>query len=254
MIKNTFIFLPKFGYEKEKKLWELGIKTWDDFLATKKILGISDFNKKRYDEIIKNAKKALLDNNSSYFLDKLKHRDNWRLYDFFKEDSVFLDIEVSRINGFLTMIGLFDGIDTKIMVKDLNLNLDALKKELSKYKLIITFNGSVFDIPFLNKKYPNLLPSIPNIDVKHLCNLIGLKGTLKEIEKKLEIKRQNEIVNKLYGGDPFRLWKIFKATGDKYYLDLLVEYNEEDIINLKKICEYCINELKNEINNIFKLF
>jgi len=203
-------------------------------------------------EII-NAKKALYENNSEYFLDKLSTTETWRLYGYFKDEAIFLDIETSSatdLNSYLTVIGLFDGINTKTMIKDINLNIEALKKELKKYKLLITFNGSSFDIPYLNKKYPGLLPKIPHIDLRHCCNRIGLKGGLKDIEKQLNIVRNNIIIERLYGGDPIKLWRMFKGSGDDYYLKLLVEYNEEDIINLKKIADYTIKKLIEATLNI----
>lgn len=249
MIKNTFLFLPKISVKKEKFLWSIGIKTWDDFLISNELKGISKRAKKQYDKIILDAKKALLNEDSSFFLDKLPHKENWRLYDYFKEDTIFLDIETSGVYGYLTIVGLFDGYNTKIMIRDINLDINYLKNELLKYKLIITFNGSSFDLPFLKKRYNELIPKIPNIDLKYLCQKIGLFGGLKNIEKKLGIERKNKIVDNLYKGDPFKLWKIFKATGNKYYLDLLLEYNEEDVINLKKITDFCVSELKKRIFN-----
>ena len=36
---------------------------------------------------------------------------------------------------------------------------------------------------------------------------------------------------------------MYKASGDDYYLKLLVEYNEEDVINLKKVADYCVDGL-----------
>ena len=170
----------------------------------------------------------------------------WRLYDFFREDSVFLDIEttgLSKSNNDITVIGLYDGISTKMMIKGINLDIDSLKKELQKYKLIVTFNGAAFDIPFINKKYPDLLPKIPNFDVKSATDKLKLKGGLKKIEKLLGIKRSN-VVEKFYGGDALTLWKMYRATGDEYYLNLLIEYNEYDIINLKTIAEHCVKKLK----------
>jgi len=46
------------------------------------------------------------------------------------------------------------------------------------------------------------------------------------------------------------LWHQFKSTGNKKYLDLLVKYNEEDIVNLKPLAEYAIPELWNKIRNV----
>ncbi len=148
-------------------------------------------------------------------------------------------------SSYITVVGLFDGIDTKLMIKDINLNFKELKKELEKYKLIITYNGSTFDLPFIKKRYPEVLPHIPHIDLRSLCNRVGLKGGLKEVEKLLNIKR-NRIVEKMYGGDAVTLYRMFKATGDRYYLNLLAEYNEEDVINLKFITNHINHQLKKE--------
>jgi hypothetical protein len=250
MIRNSFIFLPLVSYKKEQNIWDQGIKNWDDFLKTENIKGISRKTKSSYDRIIRKAQQALRDNDSSFFIGKLPLIQNWRLYDFFKEEAVFLDIETSSStskNSYLTVIGLYDGFDTKIMIKNLNFNLKELKKELENYKLIITFNVSSFDIPYLNKKYPRLIPKIPHVDIRHICAKLGLKGGLKLIEQELGIKRQNKIVERMYGGDPLKLYRMFLGSGDKYYLKLLVEYNEEDIINLKKITDYTISNAKNEV-------
>jgi uncharacterized protein len=250
MIKQSFIFLPKIKSNKEKSIWKQGINDWDGFIGAERVKGISSRLKREYDKILTESKKALYENNSAYFTDKFLTTETWRLYDYFKEETIFLDIETSSAtsqNSYLTVVGLFDGINTKTMIKEVNLDINALKIELSKYKLLITFNGSTFDLPYLNKKYPCLLPKIPHIDVRHLCNKAGLKGGLKDIEKQLDITRTNTIIERLYGGDPFKLWRMFKGSGDDYYLKLLVEYNEEDVINLKKITEHSIGRLKEQI-------
>jgi len=185
--------------------------------------------------------------NSEYFL-KFPQSEMWRLYGFFRDDCVFLDIETTGIGRYddITVMGLYDGIDTKSMIKGINLDFHLLKRELRMYKLIATFNGSTFDIPFIKKRYPDLLPNIPNFDLRVACSRVGLTGGLKEIEKKIGIKR-NKIIGKMYGGDALLLWKMYRATGDDYYLKLLVEYNEEDVFNLKKIADYTYEMLKCKI-------
>ena len=40
---------------------------------------------------------------------------------------------------------------------------------------------------------------------------------------------------------------MYKATGDEHYLNLLVEYNEFDIINLKTVAEHCVKKLKENL-------
>ena len=115
------------------------------------------------------------------------------------------------------------------MIKGINLDYNLLKKELQKYKLI------------------------PNFDVKSVTDRLGLKGGLKNIEKILGIKR-SPITEKFCGGDALTLWKMYRATGDDYYLNLLVEYNEYDIINLKIVAEHCVKKMKEKVlNGIVKL-
>jgi len=254
MIRNSYIFLPKIKYKKEQNIWNQDIKNWNDFLSNN-IKGISKKSKAFYDRKINEAKEALRNNNSAYFYNKLPPIETWRLYNYFKDEAVFLDIETSSstsMESYVTVIGLFDGYDTKIMVRDVNLDITALKKELKKYKLSITFNGAIFDVPYLNRKYPDLIPKIPHIDLRHLCNKVGLKGGLKQIEKELDIKR-NLIVERFYGGDILKLWRMYKGSGDKHYLNLLVEYNEEDVINLKKITEYVVEKLYKNMKASFEL-
>jgi len=122
-------------------------------------------------------------------------------------------------------------------VRNHNLDFNVIKKILLRYDMIITFNGNVFDLPFLRKYCKDLIPNVLCWDLRHSCALLGLTGGLKQVERELGIKRQNEIVERIHGGDPLRLWKTFLATGDAYYLELLVEYNQEDTINLKSIAD-----------------
>ena len=250
MITNTSIFLERVGHKVEKLIWNSGIYDWDSFLKSSKIKGMSRYRKMYCNRKIHNAKKALYSLDSGYFADLLPQSEMWRLYDFFREDAVFLDIEttgLSKLHDDITVFGLYDGLNTKLMIKGINLDYKSLKKELDKYKLIVTFNGASFDLPFIEKRYPNLLPNVPNFDVKSLAGRLGLKGGLKHIEKELGIKRK-EIVEDFSGGDALTLWRMYRATGDEYYLNLLVEYNEFDIVNLKKVAEKCVRMMKEKLS------
>jgi len=225
---------------------------WDSFLNADSVKGISKPRKLYYDRKIKEARKELFSFNSTYFKNILPSTEYYRLYDFFKEETVFLDIETTGLSpeyNHITIIGLFDGIETKTMIRGINLDIPALRKELEKYKLIVTFNGASFDIPFIKKQFPNLLPNIPNLDLRTTANKIGLTGGLKKIEKHLGIQRR-KLVDDFSGGDALTLWKMYRATGNDFYLKLLVEYNEEDIINLKKLAEHCISKIKEQFKDL----
>ncbi len=244
MIKNSFILLNKISHQSEKNIWQQGIDEWDDFIGSK-VKGISNPRKAHYDLALKTAKKELYNENSAHFRQMLPKGDHWRLYDFFKEDAVFLDIETSGYYGDITVIGIFDGYETKTMVRGFNLKKETLKNELSSYKILLTYNGASFDLPVI-KRYFNLDINIPHIDLRFVCSRLGLTGGLKQVEKTLSIKRPEELTG-ISGADAVYLWNMWQSTKNKKYLDLLVQYNEEDIINLKPIADYAIKELWNRI-------
>ena len=246
MIRNSFIFLKGLGIRKERGIWSQGISGWDDFLSRTAVKGISATAKAYYDRKLREARQHLYSSNSSYFCGLMPLSEQWRLYEFFKEDAVYFDIETDGLNGMddVTVAGLFDGLDVKTMVRGVNLDFKALMNEMRKYKLIVTFNGSAFDLPFIRKRYGSLISGIPHFDLRFACRRIGLTGGLKEIEKKLGIRRENKIVERMHGGDPALLHRMWRGSGDEQYLQLLVEYNAEDVINLRKIAEYAYPELK----------
>jgi uncharacterized protein len=252
MIRNTFIILNSLSYKKEINLWKSGIKDWNDFVNKDKISGISQKRKLVYNYQLYQAKRALLNNNSEYFAKLLPKKDHWRTYELFKDSCIFLDIETSCVNqGYISCITLYDGYETKTFVKDHNLDFNIIKNILSKSKMIITFNGNVFDLPFLKKYYKNLIPDVPCWDLRHSCANLELNGGLKQVEKKLNIKRNNKIVDRLHGGDPLKLWKMYLGSENKYYLDLLIEYNQEDTINLKIIADKIYQIIKSKLQDNF---
>ena len=73
------------------------------------------------------------------------------------------------------------------------------------------------------------------------------------IEQKLGIKRLDQ-VKSMRGGDAINLWHKYSSTGNSDYLEQLVKYNEEDIINLKPLAELVVKNLKRNYDNFFVKF
>jgi uncharacterized protein YprB with RNaseH-like and TPR domain len=246
MIKNSFIFLDKISHRSEKKIWEQKIHTWDHFLEAREIQGIGKTRKIFYDQQIHYAKTAITDDNAQALSALFPKQEHWRLYDLFKSQACFLDIETSGYYGDITVVGIYDGRETKTMVKGINLNPLLLNRLLQHYKMIITFNGASFDLPVINKYYPNTIPHVPHIDLRHPLAKLGYSGGLKSIEAQLGIRRA-EAVQGISGSDAVYLWNMYKATGKREYLERLVQYNEEDIINLKPLADFVFKEMKRKV-------
>jgi len=237
MIKNTFVFLERISKRTELRLWQQGIKDWNDFINKPSVKGITPEKKAYYDRQLQLAQQALSVDNSAFFLGKLPAKETWRLYDFFSEQAAYLDLEIDS-RGKIILVGISDYYHTNTFVAGVNLEKTILEKELSKFKLLITFNGASFDLPKL-KKQLHLEINIPHLDLKPLCVKLGLKGGLKEIERKLNLQRPSHLM-----GSPVDLWKAFHASGDREYLDLLIHYNQEDVENLKLIADHVNKEMK----------
>lgn len=247
MLRQSFCFLPKIGKKRELNLWSSGIHDWNIFLEKSSIKGINQELKPNYDSLINLSKQRLLDNDSSFFSSLIPSNDHWRLYNEFKDQAVFLDIETDGYYGSITVVGLYDNNQSMTFVRGINLDKHLLEQQLAKYKLLVTFNGSSFDLPVI-KRYFNLKSSLPHVDLRFVCQKAGFVGGLKSIEKQLNIRRADE-VQSVSGSEAVMLWHQFRQTGKREYLDLLVKYNEEDVINLPIIANKIIPLLWNKVRN-----
>lgn len=246
MITNTFSILNGIGPGIERKLWKSGILTWRDFLSATEIRFLSESKKRLYDEKLGEALARLDKRDSAYFRLKMNQSDHWRLFETFSGDAVCLDIETNGLppgkGGYTTVVGLYDGDEYTSLVKGDNLSADSLYEQLSRYRYLITFYGSVFDIPFLEKTLPGFTMDVPHFDLCFGWRSIGFKGGLKKLEGKLGISRADE-TSGLDGYDAVLLWRRAQR-GDENALRVLVEYNREDTVNLMHIARVLYPRLK----------
>ncbi len=231
MLTHSFCFLPGIGKKKEEALWKQGILTWEQFLQAKEIQGI--WQKQKYDALLQEAKQKRRENDSSYFAYHFPPVEIWRLYADFKEEALFLDIEADGKGPFV--IGLFDKEKTMTMVRGVNMEKEILFSAFEGKKVLVSFNGKSCDIPRINRYFGIMLPELPHIDLRHMCPRAGLCGGLKDVEKQINIQRT-------YYGSPTDAWKAFFASGDREYLDLIIKYNEEDVVNLYPLMEYVYSQ------------
>lgn len=242
MIKQSFIFLERVSETKEKQLWQTGCKDWNHFLET------NPTNNESHKALINKAKTAILEEDASFFANLLPSNLHWRLYNQFKESVCFLDIETTGFRGVTTVVGIYDGRDTHILIRDQTLDSKTLQELVNRYKMIITFNGACFDLPVLKKEYNVDFSKHLHIDLRGVCSKLDLRGGLKVIEPTLGIKRCDEVEG-MSGYDAVILWKKYKKTGDIEHLNKLVKYNEEDIVNLETISNIVIPQLWDKVKN-----
>lgn len=243
MLKNTFIHIPGIGPKTEQLLWKRGILTWEDFLDHKKPILSSD-----RDAVIRRELEISLENRNNllFFANRLPSSELWRVFESFREEAVFLDIETS--GGYqgldeITLIGLYDGQKVQTFVN--GRNLEDFELAIASYPLIITFNGSCFDLPYLRAWFRHISLPPAHIDLRFVLKKLGLRGGLKAIEKQVGLSR-DPMVEGMNGFDAVLLWKAYQ-WGDQSALERLILYNTMDIVQLKPLMELSVREMKKKL-------
>jgi uncharacterized protein YprB with RNaseH-like and TPR domain/predicted nuclease with RNAse H fold len=241
-LRSTFLHVPGVGPVTEKMFWGKGIRNWSDFIEKRGQIGISRNTASRVEKWIRRSERALEKKDALFFSTRLPKRDLWRLYPEFKNRTAFLDIETTGLSFFyddITLIGLYNGKDVKTFVQ--GQNLGDFESEIKKYSIIVTYNGTLFDLRFIREKLGQRLIPPVHIDLRFLLRRLGYTGGLKSVEKKMNICREEEVAD-LSGFDATVLWNRY-VRGDDYALESLVKYNLADIVNLKTMLELAYQQL-----------
>lgn len=154
-----------------------------------------------------------------------------------REFSAYLDIETTSLSpadGELTVIGLYldDGKRQEFvqLVGD-EITAPRLLQTLQDVKVLYTYNGSRFDLPYIEGKLGiDLTKQYAHHDLMYDCWRRNLYGGLKEVERKLGIARRSAGID---GRMAVRLWWNYRLYDDEKALLTLLGYNREDVLNLK---------------------
>jgi uncharacterized protein YprB with RNaseH-like and TPR domain len=145
------------------------------------------------------------------------------------ESKAYLDIETS-FRGDITVAGILVPPRNMVQLIGGEVNGHNMMNVLTPASSIVTYNGSRFDLPVIRKRIGlDLSSRFKSLDLMYDCRREGLYGGLKIVEQKLGIKR--ETVG-LTGSDAPILWERYIVDGDDEALDLLLQYNREDVMNL----------------------
>ena len=238
VLESSFTFVLGVGSKTEELLWNAGIFTWDDAKGKLDSVRIGSSKRDLIRGYLTEATEALARSDVAFFEHNLPKSDHWRLYEHFRNSTVFLDIETSGLSlyyDYITMVGAFDGVSNTYFIKDHN--LDEISEYLSGFRMIVTFNGTNFDLPFLKKEFPTIpIPSV-HLDLRYLLRSVGMPGPLKIVEKRLGIERPGPL-GEITGRDAVVLWRRF-VNGDDKALETLLQYNACDTANLSYLLDYC---------------
>lgn len=153
----------------------------------------------------------------------------------------YLDIETTGLSpsySEITVVGihLCSGDDARFLqlVGD-DITADSILQALEGANVIYTYNGSGFDLPFIYSCLGiNLAQLFNHCDLMYHCWRNNLYGGFKAVERQLGIERRLKEVN---GYEAVRLWWRYVNDYDEEAIATLLEYNKEDVLNLKTLRE-----------------
>jgi hypothetical protein len=239
MLRNTFIHLPGIGLHRERALWGQGILDWRDFLAAAAEERLSSKLCQRAVPVLRECEDAFERGDISVFRDLLPHRETWRLYPHFADQALFLDIETTGLAPYsdqVTLIGALGGGKLALFVN--GVNLDQFPAYVAQFPLLVTFNGSQFDVPFLRAHFPGARLDQAHIDLRFVLRSLGYRGGLKAIERNLGLTRDAAIQG-VDGFEAVRLWHSYRR-GNRAALLKLALYNLTDVVNLVELVQIAV--------------
>ena len=153
----------------------------------------------------------------------------------------YLDIETTGLTPIydeITVVGIYlcDGINREVVqLVGRDATADSILGTLKGADILYTYNGTAFDLPFIRSRLNiNLASVAEHHDLMYDCWRNNLYGGLKAVERQLGIERRLKEVD---GHEAIRLWWRYVDYFDTDALATLLEYNKEDVLNLRVLKE-----------------
>ena len=232
MLRHTFCHMPGVGAKTERRLWESGIETWDD-LINRPPTRLSAAKADRLRRAAEESTERLEADDAGYFYAGLPSDQHWRMFQEFRHKVAFVDIETTGLGGpgdYITTIVLLDGQELKHYVRDDN--LEDFVADIDAYRLLVTYNGKCFDIPFIRDYFGISVPHA-HIDLRYVLASLGYRGGLKGCERQLGLDRQ-ELAD-VDGFFAVLLWFDYIKNSNAHALETLLAYNAHDVVNLSTL-------------------
>ena len=242
MLTRSFIFLDGVGPETERRLWELGIATWQGYHERIRELPFHPRRKYRWQKQLWDAEDALNRRDARYFERWLPHGELWRMLADFWDETAFLDVEAYQKKPgryVLTLVGmLYRGV-YQAFVRGRNLR--DVKGRLRRARFLVTFGGQNFDLRMLTATFGLEDRRFAACDFQPIYKVLGLPQGLKKLEKMFGWRRGSGL-DGLGGWLAVQLWEMHRE-GDDRAIRALIRYNYEDVIHLPFLAVYAYNRM-----------
>ncbi len=248
MLTETFIHVHEIGQDREKALWRAGFCNWWDVMSAADSDIPPGVPLSYLRRTVEQSVVALGEGDWGYFREGLKGH-YWRALSLLPGGSgnsssgrslrvLALDIETEgiskEING-VTAVGVCGdatGMAPLALLPASRSFRDELFGVLEETDLLVTYNGTQFDVPFLQAQpFLRGIPVPPlHVDLRFLFSSLGITGGLKRVQVQMGYQREGALAD-VDGYMAVLLWQehLRRVPGA---LDTLVRYCLEDVVVL----------------------
>jgi uncharacterized protein YprB with RNaseH-like and TPR domain len=236
MLRHTFCHLPGVSARTEQRLWSAGLTTWDEVLGGP-VSSRALARRLRLEDLRESVRRHGL-REAVWFGDRLDSADAWRLFGDFRGHCAYLDIETTGMHAtaVVTTVALYDGRTVRTYVR--GVNLDQFARDVQAYPVLVTYNGTSFDLPILRRCLGCRLDQA-HIDLRYVLAAVGLRGGLKACERQVGMARPG--LEEVDGYVAVLLWHDYQRRKDRRALETLLAYNVQDTVNLEALMVHAHN-------------
>lgn len=265
MLEQTFLHFPGVGPRTEQRFWRNGLRSWPQLAALleaglppRRLGRVAlptqldlPLPRPRRDlspiartwlELEAASTRALAEMDFGFFIDRLPPAAHWRVLAPSLEGACYLDIEttgLSRHHNQVTVIGaFFNGLFYQWAWPE---DIAGLAEILENARVLVTFNGRRFDLPFMGEHFPGIRFPTAHIDLLDLARGLKIKGGQKAAEAHFGLRRSDS-VRDIDGAEAVTLW-CRAIYGERRAHQKLLAYNRADVEMLPRLAPLLCREL-----------
>lgn len=248
MITEALQHIRGIGPVRLERLADLGIRSWQDAVDHARLIPFG-----LREEVVAEVDRCLQAVEASdirYLVEVLDTQDKWRILHHYMDRISWFDIETTGLeyDDSITTICCWHKGQLCTFVE--HENLDDFLDLLDDVELLVSFNGSTFDIPrVLDGFHIPELPC-PHIDLRWPCYHAGLNGGLKQICTELGLQRPTDLSN-ADGSLAVELWSRWQHQQDKDARQLLIRYCAADVLLMIPVTQHLAGVTKTPMEDLW---
>lgn len=223
------------GRVRLEQLHALGVRSWHDAVAEPERIPAAV--RQQVVQECDRCLQALADSDIRYFLDRFCPQDKWRILAEYPGHASFFDIETTGLEYDDTITVIVCWHQDRLHTFVEHENLDEFLDLLDSIPLLVSFNGSSFDVPRLLEGFHIPELPCPHLDLRWPCYHRGFSGGLKQVAARLGISRPADLQD-VAGDEAVRLWSMWRHQQNQTAREQLIRYCAADVLLLRPVAQY----------------